>query len=79
MQGEHAAIVGGANSAGQAALYLARYAERVTMLLRGASLAVGMSDYLVKQIEVASNIAARVATRVVDGVGERFVAACGAR
>jgi thioredoxin reductase (NADPH) len=45
MTEEHVCVVGGANSAGQAALHLARYASRVTMLVRGESLAAGMSDY----------------------------------
>ena len=44
-------IVGGANSAGQAALHLARYAKRVTLVVRAASLRAGMSEYLVRQVE----------------------------
>jgi thioredoxin reductase (NADPH) len=71
MIGERVAIVGGANSAGQAALYLARYAERVTLLVRGPSLAAGMSDYLVKQIEAMSNIDVLLGARVVEGKGEQ--------
>lgn len=49
-------IVGGANSAGQAALSFARYARKVTMLVRGASLTEGMSMYLVDRIRDAANI-----------------------
>ena len=49
-------IVGGANSAGQAALFFARYASSVTILSRSSSLARGMSDYLVKQIKADENI-----------------------
>src|SRR5207302_2330833 len=49
--GEELAIVGGANSAGQAALNFARYASRVTLLVRAGSLAKGMSAYLVDRIE----------------------------
>ncbi len=49
-------IVGGANSAGQAALFFARYASRVTMLSHSSSLARSMSDYLVKQIKANENI-----------------------
>jgi len=71
MAGENVAVVGGANSAGQAAVHLARYAERVTLLVRGASLDAGMSDYLAKQIEATSNIEVRVWTRVVEGAGEQ--------
>jgi thioredoxin reductase (NADPH) len=67
--GEHVYVVGGANSAGQAALHLARYAARVTLLVRGASLAAGMSDYLVRQIGATPNVAVRLRTQVVDGRG----------
>ena len=49
-------IIGGANSAGQAALFFARYASSVTMISRSSSLARSMSDYLVKQIEADENI-----------------------
>ena len=52
-------VVGGANSAGQAAVHLARYAAQVTMLVRGQSLAEGMSEYLVKEITSTPNIAVR--------------------
>jgi thioredoxin reductase (NADPH) len=51
MAGEQVYVVGGANSAGQAALHLANFAARVTLLVRGESLAAGMSDYLIKQLE----------------------------
>jgi thioredoxin reductase (NADPH) len=67
--GEDVYVVGGANSAGQAALHLARYAARVTLLVRGASLAAGMSDYLVRQIQATPTIAVRLCTRVVGGRG----------
>jgi thioredoxin reductase (NADPH) len=63
-------IVGGANSAGQAAMHLSKYASRVTLLARGDSLAASMSNYLVKEIEAASNIQVRLNTQVVDGGGE---------
>jgi thioredoxin reductase (NADPH) len=63
-------VVGGANSAGQAALHLARFAERVTLVVRGASLTEGMSDYLVKQIAATANITVRLNTRIVDGSGD---------
>ena len=67
--GEDVFVVGGANSAGQAALHLAKYAGRVTLLVRGASLAAGMSDYLVRQIEATPNVVVRLGTQVVDGRG----------
>ncbi len=54
--GEHVFIVGGGNSAGQAAMYLSRYAEKVTMLIRGDTLAATLSQYLVERITHQSNI-----------------------
>jgi len=54
--GKHVFIIGGANSAGQAALNFADHAARVTMLIRGYSLTKGMSKYLVDRIEAAPNI-----------------------
>ena len=69
MAGEQVYVIGGANSAGQAALNLARYAARVTLLVRGSSLAAGMSEYLIKQIEATRNVDVRAQTRVVDGRG----------
>jgi thioredoxin reductase (NADPH) len=70
LTGQDVCVVGGANSAGQAALYLAKFAARVTILVRGDSLAAGMSDYLIKEIEVTPNIEVRVRHRVVDGRGQ---------
>jgi thioredoxin reductase (NADPH) len=63
-------VVGGANSAGQAALHLAEYATRVTLVVRGDSLGAGMSHYLVQQVEQAANIEVRLGTEVVGGGGE---------
>jgi thioredoxin reductase (NADPH) len=70
MAGEEVYVVGGANSAGQAALHLGRFASRVTLLVRGESLAAGMSDYLIRQIEATPNVEVRLRTRVVGGRGE---------
>ena len=67
--GEDVYVVGGANSAGQAALHLARYAARVTLLVRGSSLAAGMSHYLVRQIAATPNVLVRLRTQVVGGRG----------
>ena len=67
MRGQEVYVVGGANSAGQAAVHLARYAARVTMLVRGASLAESMSDYLIREIQAAPNIDVRYHTESVDG------------
>ncbi len=57
-------IVGGANSAGQAAMYLARTSRSVTLLVRGESLAASMSHYLIQQIEATPNISVRTRTVV---------------
>nr|PZN33813.1 MAG: hypothetical protein DIU80_03290 [Chloroflexota bacterium] len=70
LAGEEVYVVGGANSAGQAALHLARYASRVTMLVRGDSLSAGMSEYLITQLQDTPNVHVRLRTRVVDGRGE---------
>lgn len=64
-------LVGGANSAGQAALHFARFARRVVMLVRGSSLAMGMSHYLVQQIERTPNIEVLTHTVVAAAHGER--------
>jgi thioredoxin reductase (NADPH) len=59
-KGRRVAVVGGGNSAGQAAVYLARFAEHVTVLVRGGSLGAGMSAYLVDQIEATPNVSVRL-------------------
>lgn len=63
-------IVGGGNSAGQAALHLARYARRVTILVRASALDSSMSHYLVQAIEAAPGVDVRTRTAVVAGGGE---------
>ena len=63
-------IVGGANSAGQAAVYFSRYARTVTMLVRGDSLDEGMSRYLIDQIQKTPKIRVRLRTTVVEAHGE---------
>jgi thioredoxin reductase (NADPH) len=67
--GQEVYVVGGANSAGQAAMHLSKYASKVTLLVRGGSLKASMSDYLIKEIEATSNIVVRLNTRVADGAG----------
>jgi len=62
-------VVGGANSAGQAAVYFARYARSVTMLVRGRSLEQSMSAYLVQQIAERPNIVVRSGVEVVGASG----------
>ncbi len=64
--GEDVYIVGGANSAGQAAMFMAEKARTVTMLIRGPSLEAGMSQYLVDRITKKANITVRTCTEVVD-------------
>jgi thioredoxin reductase (NADPH) len=63
-------VVGGGNSAGQAALHLARSAERVVVLVRGDDLGADMSAYLVGEIGVTDNVEVRLGTEVVGAVGE---------
>ncbi len=70
MVGRDVFVVGGANSAGQAALHLAEYARRVTLVVRKDSLAAGMSHYLVQQVEASPNIEVRLGSEVVGGGGE---------
>jgi thioredoxin reductase (NADPH) len=69
-KGEDVYIVGGANSAGQAAMFMSRTAKSVTLLVRGPSLEASMSYYLVRQIEKNDNITVRTCTEVVDTLGE---------
>ena len=70
LDGRDVYIVGGANSAGQAALHLARYAREVTLVVRATSLRAGMSDYLVRQVEATTNIEVRLGCEVVGGGGD---------
>ncbi|OKH29737.1 fused response regulator/thioredoxin-disulfide reductase [Calothrix sp. HK-06] len=69
-QGEDVYIIGGANSAGQAAMYFSRYAAKVTMLVRGDSLTKSMSQYLIEQIASTPNIEVKVHTSVIEAKGE---------
>lgn len=63
-------IVGGANSAGQAAMYFSRYARKVTMLVRGESLTKSMSQYLIDQIAATDNIEVLTHSSVTEVIGE---------
>ena len=65
-----AVVVGGGNSAGQAAVHLADVATHVTLLVRGPSLAESMSDYLIRQLDRAPNVDVRFGVELVDGVGD---------
>jgi len=70
-RGEHIFVVGGGNSAGQAAMYLARYAEKVTLLVRSGDLAVTLSQYLVNRILNTSNIEVLFQTQVTGLDGDQ--------
>ena len=63
-------VVGGGNSAGQAALHLAKYAEQVTLLVRSQSLAASMSDYLTREIDNAANVHVRYRSEVAGAGGD---------
>ena len=68
-EGEEVYVIGGANSAGQAAMYLSREAKSVTILVRGPSLEASMSHYLIEQIKQRPNITVRTCTEVQRAVG----------
>jgi thioredoxin reductase (NADPH) len=67
--GKPAFVVGGGNSAGQAALHLSKYARQVTILVRSQTLAASMSDYLIRQIQAAPNVDVRYRCEVAGGGG----------
>ncbi|WP_335976490.1 FAD-dependent oxidoreductase [Streptomyces sp. CA2R106] len=73
-EGQDVYIVGGANSAGQAAVHLARHAKSVTLLVRGASLEASMSHYLIQQIAAVPTIEVRTGTSVTAVHGEDHLA-----
>jgi thioredoxin reductase (NADPH) len=67
---QHVGIIGGANSAGQAAVYFAKYARQVTMLVRGPSLERSMSHYLIEQIAALDNVEVRTGTVATRADGD---------
>lgn len=69
MAGRDLFVVGAGNSAGQAAIHLAKYASSVTMVVRGPGLSPSMSEYLITEISNTSNIDVRPGTEVIDGAG----------
>ena len=71
----HVFVVGGGNSAGQAAMYLSRYAATVTMLLRGNGLAAGMSQYLIAQIDENQKVEVRSRTAISEVHGKQHLEA----
>jgi thioredoxin reductase (NADPH) len=72
-------VVGGANSAGQSAVHLSRFAKSVTLLVRAPSLAKSMSYYLIQQINAIANIGVRICTEVTQVHGTGFVEALSLR
>ncbi len=68
-EGEEIYMVGGANSAGQAALYFAKFATKVTLLVRGDGLSATMSKYLIDEISRTSNIVIEARTQVLEAFG----------
>ncbi len=70
LAGKDVYVVGGGNSAGQAALHLARYARQTTLVVRAGSLTAGMSRYRVSAVDAAPGIDVRTGTTIVGGGGE---------
>ncbi len=68
-------IVGGANSAGQAAMYFSKYARRVVMLVRGSTLASSMSQYLINQLKETKNVQIEFNSSVIEAYGENHLEA----
>ena len=77
LEGRDAYVVGGGNSAGQAAMYFSRFARQVTILVRSDGLASSMSQYLIDQIDEAPNVSVRTRTVVAEAIGERQLDALG--
>ncbi|HTC72409.1 MAG TPA: FAD-dependent oxidoreductase [Solirubrobacteraceae bacterium] len=69
-QQQQVVVIGGANSAGQAAVYFSGYAAKVTMLVRGASLELSMSHYLIEQIAALGNIEVRTGSSAITAEGD---------
>jgi thioredoxin reductase (NADPH) len=69
MRGRKVCVVGGANSAGQTAAHLAKYADEVTLLVRGDSLEKSMSEYLIEELRATSNVSVRLEVELVEGEG----------
>ena len=74
-QDEEVYVVGGANSAGQGAMYFSKFAAKVTMLVRGESLTKSMSQYLIDQIDATPNIEVKLHTSVIEAKGENSLEA----
>ncbi len=75
MRGRSVYLIGGGNSAGQAAMFFANYATQVTLLVRGPSLAESMSSYLIDQLTTRANIAVRTGTEMIGVAGHHHLEA----
>ena len=75
MRGEDVIVVGGANSAGQAAIHLCRFARSVTLVVRGPSIEETMSEYLIREIGASGKVVVLTNTEIVDARGEQRLAA----
>ncbi len=73
LPGRDVYLLGGANSAGQAALHLARYARSVTLVVRAQSLDAGMSDYLIRQVQAEPKLRVLLGTEIVGGGGDGWL------
>ncbi|MGH2734771.1 MAG: NAD(P)/FAD-dependent oxidoreductase, partial [Actinomycetota bacterium] len=73
LKGQQVFVVGGGNSAGQAAVHLAKYAAQVTVLVRSGDLSASMSEYLVKEIRETSNIEVWFHVEIVGGGGDEYL------
>ena len=73
VRGKDAFVVGGGNSAGQAAVHLSKFARSVTVLVRGSSLAESMSEYLIEELRRARNIIVEFDCEIVGGGGDRHL------
>lgn len=78
-RGEDVYVVGGANSAGQAAMYFSKFARRVIMLVRGNSLSLTMSKYLIDQLQATENIHLETRSQVVEAHGAERLEAISVR
>ena len=70
LAGQEVFVVGGGNSAGQAAVHLAKFASRVTILVRSETLAQSMSDYLITEIDATDNVDVKFGVEVTGGSGD---------
>ena len=73
MAGKPVAVVGGGNSAAQSAIHLARYAASVTLLVRGSSLAGGVSEYLIEQLDDLANVEVRLNSEIVEARDDQWM------